>query len=129
VIWLPDNLVVGVASPLENRFLIIPDKLIVRCPISIEPILQRGRCANDDPDRRYRVVKCEDGNVCENLYPTNSLWQIESLQPDDLIIALDPDGQNVKLLLKPMQFAILIRSHIPHYHLTGGCRQQNCQRF
>ncbi len=83
MIWLPNNLVVGVASPLENRFLIIPDKLAVRSPISIEPIPQRGRCTNDDPDCRYRVVKCEDGNVCENLYPTNSLWQIESLQPDD----------------------------------------------
>jgi hypothetical protein len=89
VIWLPDNLVA--------RFLVIPDKLAVRSPISIEPIPQKGRCANDDPDRRYRVVKCEDGNVCENLYPTNSLWQIESLQPDDLIIALDPDCKTIEI--------------------------------
>jgi hypothetical protein len=33
-VWLPDNLV--------DRFLIVPDKLAVRCPIAIEPI--------DDPD-------------------------------------------------------------------------------
>jgi hypothetical protein len=89
VIWLPDNLVA--------RFLIVPDKLAVRCPISIEPISPKGRCANDNPDCRYRVIKCEDGNVCENLYPTNSLWQIESLQPDDLIIALDPNGNPIEI--------------------------------
>jgi hypothetical protein len=104
-IWLPNNLV--------DRFLVIPDKLAVRCPISIEPIPQKGRCANDDPDCRYRVVKCEDGNVYENLYPTNSLWQIvgvaspleKSLRADDAseerlcqrIIALDPSGNPIEI--------------------------------
>jgi hypothetical protein len=80
-IWLPDNLV--------DRFLLVPDKLAVRCPIAIEPI--------DDPDCQYRVVKCEDGNSRENLYPTNSLWQIDRLRAGDLIIALDPSGNRIEI--------------------------------
>jgi hypothetical protein len=80
-IWLPDNLV--------DRFLLVPDKLAVRCPIAIEPI--------DDTDCRYRVVKCEDGNLCENLYHTNALWQIDRLRADDLIIALDPSGNPIEI--------------------------------
>ena len=88
-IWLPDDLV--------DRFLLIPDKLAVRCPISIEPIPQRGCCANDDPDCRYRVVKCEDGHSQEYLYPNNSLWQIDRLLQGDLIIALDPDGNRIEI--------------------------------
>lgn len=80
-IWLPENLV--------DRFLVVPDKLAVRCPISIELI--------DDPDCRYRVVKCEDGNSREHLYPTNSLWQIDRLQSDDRIIALDPSGNPIAI--------------------------------
>jgi hypothetical protein len=80
-IWLPDNLV--------DRFSIVPDKLAVRCPISIEPI--------DDTDCRYRVVKCGDNNSRENFYPTNSLWQIDRLRADDLIIALDPAGNLIEI--------------------------------
>jgi hypothetical protein len=81
LIWLPDNLV--------DQFLLIPDKLAIRCPISIKPI--------DDHDCRYRVVKCEDSNVHENLYPTNSLWQIDCLRADDLIIAIDPSGNPIEI--------------------------------
>jgi hypothetical protein len=80
-IWLPDNLV--------ERFLLVPDKLAVRCPISIEPI--------DDPDCRYRLVKCADGNGLEQLYPTNSLWQIDRLLDLDRIIALDPAGNQIEI--------------------------------
>jgi hypothetical protein len=80
-IWLPDNLV--------DRFLVVPDKLAVRCPISIEPI--------DDSECRYQVVKCEDGNSRENLYPTNSLWQIDRLRAGDLTIALDPSGNSISI--------------------------------
>jgi hypothetical protein len=80
-VWLPDNLVA--------RFLPVPDKLAVRCPISIEPI--------DDPDCRYRVVKCEDGSIRENLYPTNSLWQIDRLEDGDRIVALDPSGSRIEI--------------------------------
>ncbi|NJR31841.1 MAG: hypothetical protein HC778_01860 [Chamaesiphon sp. CSU_1_12] len=80
-IWLPDNLV--------DRFSIVPDKLAVRCPISIEPI--------NDPDCRYRVVRCQDGNSRENLYPTNSLWQIDRLLEGDRIIALDPSGNSIAI--------------------------------
>ena len=87
-IWLPDNLV--------ERFLLIPDKLALRCPIAIEPISQRER-ANDDPDCRYRVVKCVDGNSRKQLYPTNSLWQIARFRADDCIIALDPAGNQIEI--------------------------------
>jgi len=80
-IWLPDNLV--------ERFLLIPDKLAVRCPIAIEPI--------DDLDCQYRVVKCEDDNNRKNLYSTNSLWQIDRLRADDRIIALDPSGNRIEI--------------------------------
>ena len=80
-IWLPDNLV--------DRFSIVPDKLAVRCPIAIEPI--------DDPDCQYRVVKCEDGNSREHLYPNNSLWQIDRLRADDRIIALDSYGNQIEI--------------------------------
>jgi hypothetical protein len=80
-IWVPDNLV--------DRFLIVPDKLAVRCPIAIEPI--------DDPDCQYRVVKCQDSHSRENLYPTNSLWQIDSLLKGDRIIALDPSGNRIEI--------------------------------
>jgi hypothetical protein len=80
-IWVPDNLV--------DRFLPVPDKLAVRSPISIEPI--------DDPDCRYRVVKCEDGNSRERLFPTNSLWQIDRLLEGDRIIALDPSGNRIEI--------------------------------
>ena len=88
-IWLPDNLV--------DRFLPIPDKLALRCPISIEPIPQGGCCANDDPDCRDRVVKCEDGHSPEHLYSNNSLWQIDRLEVGDLIIALDPSGNPIEI--------------------------------
>jgi hypothetical protein len=81
LMWLPDNLV--------DRFFPIPDKLAVRCPISIEPI--------EDLDCQYRVVKCEDGNVCKNFYSTNSLWQIDRLRADNLIIALDPSGNRIEI--------------------------------
>ncbi len=80
-IWVPDNLV--------DRFLPVPDKLAVRCPISIKPI--------DDPDCQYRVVKCEDSSNRENLYPTNSLWQIDRLLEGDRIIALDPSGNPIEI--------------------------------
>jgi hypothetical protein len=88
-IWLPDDLVA--------RFLLIPDKLAVRCPISIEPI--------DDCDCQYRVVKCDDGNNRENLYPTNALWQIvgiaspleNRLLEGNRIIALDPSGNPIEI--------------------------------
>ena len=80
-IWLPDYLV--------DRFSIVPDKLAVRCPISIEPI--------NDPDCPYRVVRCEDGNSRENFYSTNSLWQIDSLLEGDRIIALDPSGNSIAI--------------------------------
>jgi hypothetical protein len=79
-IWLPDNLV--------DRFSVIPDKLAVRCPINIEPI--------GDLDCQYRVVKCEDDSG-ENLYPTNSLWQIDRVLEGDRIIALDPEGQSIEI--------------------------------
>jgi hypothetical protein len=87
-IWLPDNLV--------DRFLLIPDKLAVRCPIAIEPIPQ-GRCGNDDPDCQHRVVKCADGDSREHLHPTNSLWQIDRLLEGDRIIALDPSGNPIEI--------------------------------
>jgi hypothetical protein len=80
-IWLPDNLV--------DRFLVIPDKLAVRCLIAIEPI--------DDSDCQYRLVKCADGNSREHLYPTNSLWQIDHLLEGDRIIALDPSGNRIEI--------------------------------
>jgi hypothetical protein len=80
-IWLPDNLI--------DRFLPVPDKLAVRCPISLEPI--------DDPYCRYRVVKCADGNSQERLYSTNSLWQIDRLLEGDRIIALDPSGNLIEI--------------------------------
>ena len=80
-IWLPNNLV--------DRFLLIPDKLAVRCPIAIEPI--------NDPDCRYRVVKCVDGNSRKQLDPTNSLWQIDRLLEGDRIIALDPSGNPIEI--------------------------------
>ena len=80
LIWLSDNLV--------DRFLLIPDKLAVRCPISLEPSPQTG-C--------YRVVKCEDSQSYEHLYQNNSLWQINRLLQDDLIIALDPSGNTVEI--------------------------------
>jgi hypothetical protein len=80
-IWVPGNLV--------DRFSIVPDKLAVRCPISIEPI--------DDPYCRYRVVKCADGNSQERLYSTNSLWQIDRLLEGDRIIALDPSGNPIEI--------------------------------
>jgi hypothetical protein len=63
----------------------------------IESIPQKGRCANDDPDCQYRVVKYEDGNSREHLYPTNTLWQIDRLRADDLIIALDPSGNPIEI--------------------------------
>ncbi len=96
LIWLPDNLV--------DQFLLIPDKLAVRCPIACEPIPQ-GRYANGAPDCQHRVVKCMDRNSQEHLYPTNSLWQIvgvaspleNRLGADDLIIALDPSGKRVEI--------------------------------
>ncbi len=88
-IWLPSNLV--------DRFLLVPDKLAVRCPIAIESIPQRQSYANDDSDCQYRVVRCDDDNVHENLYPTNSLWQIDSLRADDIIIALDPSGNPIEI--------------------------------
>jgi hypothetical protein len=80
-IWVPGNLV--------DRFSIVPDKLAVRCPIAIEPI--------DDPDCQYRVIKCESSSSRENLYPTNSLWQIDRLQADDRIVALDPSGNRIEI--------------------------------
>jgi hypothetical protein len=80
-IWVPDNLV--------ERFLPVPDKLAVRCPISIELI--------DDPYCRYRVVRCVDGNSQERLYPTNSLWQIDRLLEGDRMIALDPSGNQIEI--------------------------------
>jgi hypothetical protein len=80
-IWLPDKLV--------DRFLVVPDKLAVRCSISIEQI--------DDPDCRYRVVRCEDSNRREHPYPTNSLWQIDRLRSDDQMIALDPFGNPIAI--------------------------------
>ena len=80
-IWLPDRLV--------ERFLLIPDKLAVRCPIAIEPI--------DDADCCYRVVKCVDGNSRKQLYLTNSLWQIDRYRADDCIIALDPAGNQIEI--------------------------------
>jgi hypothetical protein len=88
-IWVPDNLV--------ERFLPVPDKLAVRCPISIEPIPQEGRCSNDDTDCGYRVVKLDDGDSRENLYLTNSLWQIDRVQANDRIIALDPSGNRIEI--------------------------------
>jgi hypothetical protein len=81
LIWLPDNLV--------DRFLLVPDKLAVRCPIAIEPI--------DDPDCQHRVVKCEDAHSREHLHPTNSLWQIDRLLEGDRIIALDPSGNRIAI--------------------------------
>jgi hypothetical protein len=69
--------------------LVVPDKLAVRCPIAVEPI--------DDPDCRYRVVKCEESNSREHLYPSNSLWQIDRLRADDLIIALDSSGNSIAI--------------------------------
>jgi hypothetical protein len=80
-IWLPDNLV--------DRFSIVPDKLAVRCPISIEQV--------DNSDCQHRVVKCADGNSREHLYPTNSLWQIDRLLEGDRIIALDPCGNRIEI--------------------------------
>ena len=88
-IWLPNNLV--------DRFSLIPDKLAVRCPILIESIPQTEGCENDDSDCRYRVVKCEDGNNREHLYPNNSLWQINRLLEGDRIIALDPSGNQIEI--------------------------------
>lgn len=88
-IWLPDDLV--------DQFLLIPDKLAVRCPIAIESIAQRGHCVNDDLDCQYRVVKYESGNACKNLYSTNALWQIDRFRADDLIIALDPSGNSIEI--------------------------------
>jgi hypothetical protein len=84
-IWVPSNLV--------NQFLLIPDKLAVRSPISIEPIPP----ANDDLDCQYRVLKCEDGHSREILYPNNSLWQIDRLLEGDRIIALDPCGDRIEI--------------------------------
>lgn len=89
LIWLPNDLV--------DRFLIVPDKLAIRCQIAIESIPQRRCGANDDPDCQYRVVKCDDGNSRRNLYPTNALWQIDRLRADDLIIALDPSGNPIEI--------------------------------
>jgi hypothetical protein len=81
LIWLPDKLV--------DQFLVVPDKLAVRCSISIEQI--------DDPDCRYRLVKCEDSNRREHPYPTNSLWKIDRLRSDDQMIALDPFGNPIAI--------------------------------
>ena len=99
LIWLPDDLV--------DRFLLVPDKLAMRCQIAIESIPQRStlrepqrdfiRCANDDSDCQYRVVKCDDANSQVNLYPTNALWQIDRLRTDDIIIALDPSGNPIEI--------------------------------
>lgn len=86
-IWLPDDLV--------DRFLLVPDKLAIRCQIAIESIPQSSE--NDDPDCQYRVVKYNKGNSLENLYPTNALWQIDRLRADDLIIALDPSGNPIEI--------------------------------
>jgi hypothetical protein len=88
-IWLPDDLV--------DQFLLVPDKLAVRCLITIESIPKRGHCANDDNDCQYRVIKCDEGNSQGNLYNTNALWQIDRLRSDDLIIALDPSGRPIEI--------------------------------
>ena len=88
-IWLPDDLV--------DRFLLVPDKLAMRCQIAVESIPQRRSGANDDPSCQYRVVKCDNGNSKGNLYPTNALWQIARLRADDIIIALDPSGNPIEI--------------------------------
>jgi hypothetical protein len=87
VIWLPDNLV--------DRFSIVPDKLAVRCPIAIEPLPKVESSADGEPDCDSQVVKSEDGDSRENFYSTNSLWQIDRLHTDDLIVALDPSGRHI----------------------------------
>ena len=89
LIWLPNDLV--------DRFLLVPDKLAIRCQIAIESIPQGRRGANDDFNCRYRVVRCYDENSQENIYSTNALWQIHRLRADDLIIALDPSGNPIEI--------------------------------
>ncbi|WP_309738265.1 hypothetical protein [Chamaesiphon sp. OTE_20_metabat_361] len=89
LIWLPND--------LADRFLLVPDKLAIRCQIAIELIPQRGRVANEDLSCQYRVVRCDDGNSQGDLYPTNALWQIHRLRADDLIIALDPSGNPIEI--------------------------------